>query len=112
MAQGRTLFGAGTFNGNTYTAGTEIAAGLPNITGSFQLRHSNSGTTVYNNKDGAITATPNGGDQTWSNGHTYASNSKTIDKVAFNASHSNSIYGKSTTVQPPALVVYIWQRTT
>ena len=29
----------------------------------------------------------------------------------FDASLSNSIYGNSTTVQPPALVVNIWKRT-
>jgi hypothetical protein len=30
--------------------------------------------------------------------------------LAFDASRSNSIYGKSSTVQPPAYYAYIWHR--
>ena len=33
IAQGRTIFGAGTLNSITYTAGTTVNAGLPNISG-------------------------------------------------------------------------------
>ena len=31
--------------------------------------------------------------------------------INFNASKSNAIYGKSSTVQPAAYYVYIWRRT-
>lgn len=34
----------------------------------------------------------------------------TIRNVRFDASYSNSIYGNSTTVQPPAYYVYMWRR--
>lgn len=33
------------------------------------------------------------------------------DKVSFDASRSSSIYGKSTTVQPPAYALIAWRRT-
>lgn len=33
------------------------------------------------------------------------------DGISFQASRSSSIYGKSTTVQPPAYLVHIWRRT-
>lgn len=109
IAQGRTLFGA---DDTDYVAGNTIEAGLPNITGSFQLRHpSGNYTGVYENTDGALTGIPNGGDQKWTYGYSGTSASKNIDKVEFNAANSDSIYGNSSTVQPPALVVYIWQRT-
>ena len=32
-------------------------------------------------------------------------------RINFDASRSSSIYGNSTTVQPPAYVVYMWKRT-
>jgi hypothetical protein len=35
----------------------------------------------------------------------------TWNSIDARASYSNAIYGKSTTVQPPALVVNIWRRT-
>ena len=31
-------------------------------------------------------------------------------RITFNASNSNNIYGKSTTVQPPVYVTNIWRR--
>nr|DAH42368.1 MAG TPA: hypothetical protein [Caudoviricetes sp.] len=42
-------------------------------------------------------------------GHSSWSASQNFD-VYFDASKSNSIYGKSTTVQPAAYYVYIWRR--
>lgn len=39
VSEGRALFGAGTLNGNTYTANTTIDAGLPNIEESFMVDH-------------------------------------------------------------------------
>ena len=34
-----------------------------------------------------------------------------LNSLHFDASRSSAIYGKSTTVQPPALAVNIWKRT-
>ena len=73
------------------TVGTYKSAGLPNITGSF-----GGGYATYSNafSMGNITniASP-------------ASSGISIYQVSFDASKSNSIYGNSTTVQPPALTL-------
>lgn len=93
-SKGRVLQGA-----NTETPGTTKEAGLPNITGTFK----NNGHASFLGATGAFTGTK---DNTGSNrggaqdGGTYI----------FDASRSNSIYGKSTTVQPPAYIVNIWER--
>lgn len=76
------------------TAGTYKAAGLPNITGDSSLKigsYTPSGCFVTSHS---------------SNVYSYGS-SMSGNKVVFNASSSNSIYGNSTTVQPPALCVNI-----
>ena len=108
IAQGRTLLGA---NDSDYIAGQTIEAGLPNITGYF------SGRPASGAWNGALTAEVSGafdyGQQT--GGGSYSpvstgSGSIGVDKVDFDASLSNSIYGNSTTVQPPAFVVYMWKR--
>lgn len=79
-------------------SGEEKEAGLPNITGTFyhdpNVRLSLSGAFSYT-----------GG--SFINLQNDAANKKS-GYVSFDASKSNSIYGKSTTVQPPALtMVYI-----
>lgn len=79
------------------TAGTAKSAGLPNITGSFHL-----GSTGSQNceGDGAFainTSKTYGGDD--NNGK------KSGYQTTFAAKSSNSIYGASTTVQPPALTM-------
>ena len=79
------------------TAGTAYAAGLPNITGTFHL-----GSTGSQNceGDGAFainTAKTYSGDD--NNGK------KSGYQTTFAAKSSNSIYGASTTVQPPALTM-------
>lgn len=88
--QDRFLQGA---NGNL---GTVKEAGLPNITGSWN--HS-SGYSAYTQNNGAIRSdssySPASGSGTgWVN-----------ESISFDASRSNSIYGKSDTVQPPAISV-------
>lgn len=95
--QGRCLWGAD----DTNKAGTAIAAGLPNITGTFPA-------TVEDqwlpNPTGAFSF----------NGQAYEAKglgNKNNWLLFFDASRSNSIYGRSTTVQPPALAVNIWVRT-
>lgn len=68
-----------------------IAAGLPNITGSF-------GNIYYQNATGAFTHGTSG-----QYGHADAMYADSI--IQFSASNSNAIYGASTTVQPPALAL-------
>lgn len=80
------------------TVGTNIEAGLPNITGSV----STGGSYSTYNLTGVFLGSTNGG----GTGATHASayNGQT-QHLKFDASNSNAIYGKSTTVQPPAIVV-------
>ena len=77
------------------TAGTVKSAGLPNITGSGQM-------VAWNgiSYSGAFVAERGG--STANVGSQAENNYFSFD---FDASHSNSIYGKSTTVQPPALTM-------
>lgn len=101
VAQDRALWG-----GNGSNANTTIAAGLPNITGTatkIAETWAASGETT-----GAFTkliggyvglATPTGVDASEAGG------------MSFDASRSSSIYGQSTTVQPPAYRVNVWRRT-
>ena len=92
VSKDRVLQGAGTRG----SVDTTIEAGLPNITGSG-LRGGQDGSG-----GGAFVKSTTG----LSNGAAggYGAN------YTFDASKSNSIYGKSNTVQPPAYIVNIWKR--
>ena len=81
------------------TAGTIIDAGLPNITGKSGRFHSNVQNFSIETNSGALTATISG------TGNGYEKYTKAMYYLNFDASKSNAIYGKSTTVQPPAVTV-------
>ncbi len=96
VSAGRVLQGSD----SGHNAGTTIEAGLPNITGTFSpwaesyssatgafygVAYNQAGTNMIGDNDNIL--------------------------FGFDASLSNSIYGNSTTVQPPAYVVNIWRRT-
>ena len=96
IASERVLMGAS----STHAAGTTVRAGLPNITGSFVANVRNGRNAV----SGAFTAS----DRT---GATGADNSDAgIYTYSLDASRSNAIYGRSSTVQPAAYYVHIWHR--
>ena len=96
IASERVLMGAS----STHAAGTTVRAGLPNITGSFVANVRNGRNAV----SGAFTAS----DRT---GATGADNSDAgIYTYSLDASKSNAIYGRSSTVQPAAYYVHIWRR--
>ena len=82
------------------TIGTSIAAGLPNITGTLQPIATDRGVTGFEAKSGAFTNSTN----TSQSGAVTADSSYRAT-INFDASKSNSIYGNSTTVQPPAVCV-------
>ncbi|MDD6630891.1 MAG: hypothetical protein PUE74_08330 [Faecalibacterium sp.] len=100
IASERVLMGAS----STHAAGTTVEAGLPNITGQLPGIKS-----IWNsdfNTSGAFK---------WENGisqhyKTGDSNDIHFYYAAFDASKSNSIYGRSSTVQPAAYYVHIWHR--
>lgn len=99
--------------------GTNVDAGLPNLSGNFKLG--------WADKSGGGIITPNGnsannngvfsnyhsGDAFWVGGSyaTVSSDNYHANWMKFDASRANSIYGNSDTVQPPATLVKRWHRT-
>ena len=101
IAQNRVLMGAS----YAHVAGTTVEAGLPNITGRAGPDEQ---AGFYNvNRPNAYGAFYGGGKSyDWA-----ASGTSTPGKdLCFDASLSNSIYGRSNTVQPAAYYVHIWRR--
>lgn len=86
------------------TAGGAVAAGLPNITGTLGYTHtsvlSSSQTIGY----GALYV------QQYSNSTFSLVSGRSGNNFGINASLSNSIYGSSTTVQPPAINTFAIMR--
>jgi microcystin-dependent protein len=78
------------------TVGTVKSAGLPNITGSVGEIECHK---INMSKSGALSYT------TPSGGYTGQSGNIAHTTIGFNAKSSNSIYGNSTTVQPPAVTM-------
>ena len=81
------------------TSGTVKDAGLPNITGANLYLY---GDAALPKGEGALRADIHRGYYATQPGNNYADYN-----VSFDASRSNSIYGNSTTVQPPALTCLI-----
>lgn len=111
IAQDRVLMGAS----DTHLAGTTVEAGLPNIKGSFEARPHMSGNEFVGGSitggDGKLFAHSIQTSNNINNSMTETGNTYKSDVVFFNASASNSIYGASNTVQPPAYFTYTWLRT-
>ena len=96
IASDRVLMGAS----RSHAAGTTVKAGLPNITGSFVANVH----YMSHKVSGAFTA----GDRITSTG---ANNGDAnVYKFRLDASKSNAVYGRSSTVQPAAYYVHIWRR--
>lgn len=105
-------------------AGTQRSAGLPNITGGIDISDNlcvngvsqdqlEKGRSILANESGALQRTSS----IWGAlGRAWAStpNVYTVDdkrRIQLDASQSNTIYGASNTVQPPAYIVRAWVRT-
>lgn len=107
IAQNRVLMGAG----SGHAAGTTVEAGLPNIAGSLSETSNNGKTSPFRGNKNAISSigalavtevsSPFCG---------YAGYEGSAYDISFDASRSNSIYGRSYTVQPAAYYVHIWKR--
>ena len=100
IAENRAIMGAS----STHAAGTTAEAGLPNITGDSWL-HPNNNKIAENGpfylidikkRDPLI-------------GGLYGELSSSAS-VGFDAARANPIYGRSSTVQPPAYYMNIWER--
>ena len=99
IASERVLMGAS----STHAAGTTAKAGLPNITGKVP-------TTTFGSRYSETSGAFSLGSKLTNNGEN--SNSYFLSYYAFfDASGSNAIYGRSSTVQPAAYYVHIWRRT-
>lgn len=113
IATGRCLWGAN----NDNELGTTVNSGLPNITGTFDPRWSDKsggGIIMAAQNSGAMyTSRPSNHGYWWaavtSNGNAGV-NTQYHTRLNFSAKNSNSIYGNSTIVQPPAYKVYMWRR--
>ena len=97
IASERVLMGAS----STHAAGTTVKAGLPNITGTL----SNVMGTFFNSPSGSGAFSGKYMGSSLENG-----SSGGYSNISFDASKSNAIYGRSTTVQPAAYYVHIWHR--
>lgn len=97
IASERVLMGAS----STHAAGTTVKAGLPNITGTL----SNVMGTSYNSPSGSGAFSDEYKGRSLENG-----SGGGYSNISFDASKSNAIYGRSTTVQPAAYYVHIWHR--
>lgn len=112
VATGQALWGGNGLSGSGTTANadyanapanTTIAAGAPNIkgdVGAFQM------TSVADKCTGAFVY-KNFGESYYGGGGSHEG----ARGANLDASRSSSVYGKSTTIQPPAYVVNVWRRT-
>lgn len=94
-----------TTNGSS-TGGQIIDAGLPNIVGRMNNKRSIMGEPGDTETTGAFSHLIASGsliNLSWSGNKRYS-------ELWFDASKSNPIYGKSATVQPPAIKVFAWKR--
>lgn len=100
VSSGKALWTGDGTNGNTTKD-----AGLPNITGSFTR-----GGDVYlaSSAQGAFSLGTAG---QYRGAEVSGSTTGVSKTVNLDASRSSSIYGNSSTVQPPAYVVNVWKRT-
>jgi hypothetical protein len=105
IAQNRVLMGAS----YAHAAGTTVEAGLPNITGQIgDGKTQYSGVQCGGLERGAnITGAYRG---TYLDTASWQGAADGIYTINFDASRSNPIYGRSTTVQPAAYYVHIWHR--
>lgn len=97
IASERVLMGAS----STHAAGTTVKAGLPNITGTL----SDVMGSFYAYPSGSGAFSVKGIGNSLENGY-----SGNYGNISFDASKSNAIYGRSSTVQPAAYYVHIWHR--
>lgn len=100
--------------GDGHEGGETVEAGLPNLEGHFYARphmtgnKTSGGPIVYG--DGKLFTHLIQGSDYIDNSMEETSNVYKDDKVSFNASAFNAIYGRSDTVQPPAYYFYFWRR--
>lgn len=91
---------------NEGEGGQTVSAGLPNITGSFYI-----GKAGYWTNGGSASGAFSRSSSGYGNSAGQSGDGGTL--ISFNANNgagTSGIYGNSTTVQPPAIKVYMWKR--
>ena len=104
IATNRVLMGAS----SSHAAGTTAEAGLPNITGS--VGRFTSGQYWQYDPDRSQGALSTSGESSNAGFNSDSGSSGNRWYIDFDASKSNAIYGRSSTVQPAAYYVHIWRR--
>lgn len=99
VSNGRALWTGNGNNGNS-----TIEAGLPNITGSVDAILTSQ--RVGQQGVGSLVKR-----QQSTGGNNDGGYTRDSVQISIDASRSSSVYGKSSTVQPPAYVVNVWRRT-
>ena len=108
--------------------GKTISAGIPNIFFRYDQRVTRGDYASLGNARGAISYHQSSSSTSWANGWNSGDTSKKLDRIIFSADRgecgtqtypalssediqcTNKVYGKSDTVQPPAIKIYAWQR--
>lgn len=88
----------------------EVSAGLPNITGHFDITK-NEGNSTMSGADGKLFSQVSSGGNNITRPQIQSWDYLPSDRINFDASKSSSVYGNSTTVQPPAYKIFAWRRT-
>lgn len=106
IASERVLMG----RSSSHAAGTTVNAGLPNITGNAygDINGNHHQGMLFNGSGALRTNTVSWGSNV--NSYRVSDSYNNATHINFNAQNSNSIYGKSSTVQPATYYVYIWHR--
>lgn len=98
----RVIWGAWNVDGAGY-----IEAGLPDISGNVRFMAAYGDSTLIRSTSGAFTKS---GDLSGGTSQLDIASNNWSQYLYFNASNSNTIYGKSNTVQPPAIKVRVYTR--
>ena len=107
IASDRVLMGAS----RSHAAGTTVEAGLPNIAGSLSETSNDGKTSPFRGNKNAISSIGALAVREVSSPFCgYAGYEGSTYDIFFDASLSNPIYGRSSTVQPAAYYVHIWRR--
>lgn len=107
IASDRVLMGAS----RNHAAGTTVKAGLPNIAGSLSETSNDGKTSPFRGNKNAISSIGALAVREVSSPFCgYAGYEGSTYDISFDASLSNPIYGRSSTVQPAAYYVHIWRR--
>lgn len=98
---------------SSHGVGTTVDSGLPDIQGTHKIGwgdKSGGGAIISSNSTTGAFYSARDGSAIFSEGTYESTSDNHRNQVGFKASNYNSIYGKSSIVQPPAFFCYFWKR--